>query len=173
MTKTTQHTQTQPTPGSWFFCLDDLTIRTKSQDSNCMGDYRGNIIADLKPSLGLTQEDIEAGSLSADSTFSYINGNGARQHAWDEVMANAMEIVGEKNRQLPEQGVEIRREGSKELVVPTAEYNQVLSQVTETLIDTLEELSKVEYKNYRQDAEHIGVAKYMIDKLIATVESYQ
>jgi len=87
------------TKGKWFLNMSDLTIRCKAFGvSDCMGDYQGNIIADLKPSLGITDEDEENGSLSKDYTFSYLNGNGARQHAFQEVIANAKSICDVMNK---------------------------------------------------------------------------
>jgi len=47
----------QHTPGPWIICTD-FTIRVREWH-NCtqMGDYRGCIIADLKPALGASSED--------------------------------------------------------------------------------------------------------------------
>lgn len=49
------------TKGEWEFNRFDLTIRVKEwQKSQTMGDYRGCIIADLKPAIGADEEkDIE------------------------------------------------------------------------------------------------------------------
>src|SRR5690606_39323769 len=56
----------------------DLTIRCKNFDtSNLMGDNKGNIIADLKPSLGINDEDVYDGAI-----LSYLDGKGVRQHAF-------------------------------------------------------------------------------------------
>jgi hypothetical protein len=69
---TTQHT---PTP--WTFNDTDGTIRADANSvSDQMGDYRGSIIADLKPALGC---DEWTGS--------------AREHARAETEANAAFIV--------------------------------------------------------------------------------
>lgn len=46
------------TPGPWFIDEDTLTIRSNAWEaSNQMGDYRGCIVADLKPALGATDQD--------------------------------------------------------------------------------------------------------------------
>ena len=87
------------TQGEWFLEMSDLTIRCKNFDaSDCMADYRGNIIADLKPSLGITHDDVDNGSLSKDYPFSYLNGFGGRQHAFEEVIANANSICNVINK---------------------------------------------------------------------------
>lgn len=76
------------TKGKWFLEMSDLTIRCKNFDtSNLMGDYKGNIIADLKRSLGITDEDIDNGVM-----LSYLDGKGGRQHAFQEVLNNARAI---------------------------------------------------------------------------------
>lgn len=86
------------TTGEWFVEMSDLTIRCKNfNSSNCMADYRGNIIADLKPSLGITDYDVENGILSKNNKFSYVNGEGGRKHAWKEVIANAYSICNAVN----------------------------------------------------------------------------
>jgi hypothetical protein len=83
----------ETTEGKWVLEMSDLTIRCKNFDnSNLMGDYKGNIIADLKPSLGITEEDVKNGSLSTDYVFSYLNDKGGRQHAFNEVIANGNSI---------------------------------------------------------------------------------
>lgn len=90
--------QRKATTGEWFVEMSDLTIRCKNFDnSDCMADYRGSIIADLKPSLGISSKDVENGVLSHSNTFSYLNGNGGRQHAWREVIDNAMTICNVVN----------------------------------------------------------------------------
>lgn len=87
------------TKGEWFVEMSDLTIRVKEwEKNNLMGDYRGCIIADLKPSLGITWEDIENGCLDKDKFLSYLNGNGGRQHAWQEVLDNAHSICDIMNK---------------------------------------------------------------------------
>lgn len=56
------------TKGEWFIEESDLTIRSKSWGkSNLMGDFKGNIIADMMKSLG----------------------GRSREHAFDEVKYNA------------------------------------------------------------------------------------
>jgi len=65
------------TRGHWFVEMSDLTIRVKNhKGSDLMGDYKGNIVADLKPALGITDDDVALGALSPDYPFSYINGEG-------------------------------------------------------------------------------------------------
>lgn len=83
------------TQAPWILCMDDLTIRAIGQTgiSNCMADYRGVIIADLKPSLGIEESDVENGALGVCEFHSYLNGGGSRQHAWEEVLANGRSIV--------------------------------------------------------------------------------
>ena len=72
------------TKGRWVFEVTDFTIRVKEWEvNNLMGDYRGCIIADLKPSLGIYNES---------EIIGYMEGKGARQHAFDEVVANANSI---------------------------------------------------------------------------------
>ena len=87
----------ETTPGDWFVEMSDLTIRCKNWDSDCMGDFKGVIIADLKPSLGITADDVESGVLSAANDYSYINGGGGRKHAWREVLSNAQSICNAVN----------------------------------------------------------------------------
>jgi hypothetical protein len=69
----------QHTPGPWTFEAD-LTIRSRAfGTSDQMGDYKGVVIADLKPALGVctdTAEGIESAKR-------------ARSHAWPETQANA------------------------------------------------------------------------------------
>lgn len=86
------------TQGEWFVEMSDLTIRCKNfKDSDLMADYKGNIVADLKPSLGITEFDVENGILTEENRFSYLNGFGGRQHAWEEVLANAESICNAVN----------------------------------------------------------------------------
>ena len=71
------------TKGKWEF-VKDYTIRSKALgDSDLMGDFKGNIIADLKPSIGCEEIDLPA----------YHTEQGSRQHCINEVMANAKLIA--------------------------------------------------------------------------------
>lgn len=69
------------TPDPWILC-PDLTIRSKDFDrSTQTGDFRGCIVADLKPALGAeTKSNIE-------------NVKAARAHAVPETLANAALIL--------------------------------------------------------------------------------
>lgn len=94
-----EHIKEGATKGEWFVEMSDLTIRCKNfDDSNCMGDYRGNIIADLKPSLGIVDWDVDHKCLDINNPLSYPNGGGGRQHAWNEVIANANSICNVMNK---------------------------------------------------------------------------
>jgi len=86
------------TKGKWVLEMSDLTIRVKEwENNNLMGDYKGCIIADLKPSLGITEQDVENGCLKEDNYYSYLKGTGGRQHAFEEVIANANSICDVMN----------------------------------------------------------------------------
>ena len=88
--------KSEATKGKWLLEMSDLTIRCKNFDtSNLMGDNKGNIIADLKPSLGINDEDVYDGAI-----LSYLDGKGVRQHAFREVLDNAKlicDLVNEIN----------------------------------------------------------------------------
>ncbi len=70
------------TKGDWFVELTDLTIRSKAYgDSDQMGDYKGCIVADLRPALGVdTDRDVD---------YQHCG----RGHALPETLANATLIA--------------------------------------------------------------------------------
>ncbi len=71
---------TRFTPGSWRI-LSDLTIRSLEWNhSQQMGDFRGCIIADLKPALGVDADFI-------------LGTRSGREHALIETLANAYLIA--------------------------------------------------------------------------------
>ncbi len=69
------------TKGKWRLWTDDLTIRSDDAGSDLMGDSRGSIIADLKPSLG---------AASADDVPTAAK---VRHHAVNELLGNAQAIT--------------------------------------------------------------------------------
>ena len=154
-----QHTHTSP---PWVLCMDDLTIRAVGSNgrSDCMGDYRGSIIADLKPSLGVEDEDVQAGALDITMPSSYPNGGGARSHAWEEVIANGRAIVSRINSSQPP----VRDEGN----IP-----QLLEEAMDGCQEVLDNLSAIDYQDERHTAEQIGIAKHLLTKLLGTIESYK
>ena len=88
------------TKGKWALDMSSLTIRVKNFDeSDLMADYRGNIICDLKPSLGIEDQDVQTGVIGR-----YEEGKGGRQHAYEEVKANAQHVCDLHNawENLPE-----------------------------------------------------------------------
>lgn len=67
------------TKGKWFLEESDLSIRSKAWgDSDCMGDYRGNVVADLAQSLGAKDPQ---------------NWRESRKHAIPEILQNAKLIA--------------------------------------------------------------------------------
>ena len=72
------------TPGKWELIKEDLTIRSQAfGKSDQMGDYRGIIIADLKPAVGCDTD--EHGDVKYETM--------GRRHALPETLANAERIV--------------------------------------------------------------------------------
>ena len=66
------------TKGEWRFEKSDLTIRSNDfKNGSQMGDYKGVIVADLKPALGCDYSD-------------YVDlGHTGRSHAVPQTLANA------------------------------------------------------------------------------------
>ena len=141
------------TRGPWWFDVESLTIRADANDtSNCMGDYKGSVIADLKPSLGIQYED---------ELPPYANHRGARQHAWNEVLANGMRL---------QKAVAVYREDDPVQQIPQATADELCQQLCEAL-DKLSEISDADDKDDRQLLrESLGVAKYLIQRAITTIE---
>lgn len=86
----------------WFVELSDLTIRSKAIGvSYCKADHRGNLIADLKPSVGLTTEEVRAGAISLLPQYknSFFYGGGTNRKTFIEVLSNAVSICNAMNKQ--------------------------------------------------------------------------
>lgn len=78
----------------FYFNEDDLTIRMRlDEESNLKSDDESYIIADMKPSVGISQSDVENGVLSKHNVNSYYNNNGSNQDAFMEAVANGYRIV--------------------------------------------------------------------------------
>lgn len=99
------------TKGDWKVDAQDLTIRSNDfKNGTQMGDYRGVIIADLKPALGCDTD---------------LNGNAvlpcSRDHAYPQTLANANLIAAAPDL------VEALKE-SQELVERAVRAGFILSQ---------------------------------------------
>lgn len=106
----------------FYFNEEDLTIRMQlNSESNLKSDDESYIVADMKPSVGITQSDIQSGVLSKHNVNSYYNNNGSNQDGFMEAVANGHRIV--------------------ELLNSSAEINKL--KTYKSLLDSVLETNKV------------------------------